>query len=225
VLPDAETVRNADYSILFVGNSHTFMHDLPNQICQMIQFRHPDKSTTSHMVGVGFLEDVSHDPACRHAIETREWKHVVLQAQKISVSGSVDYSRKEGIELAKFAKTRGASVVFYPEWGLKGKVGDGARQEQVYREMAAAADVALAPVASAWDLAMREKPDLALHGPDGNHQSELGAFLTAAVLYGRLTGEPPTQLADFPYPHADAKQRKFLVGVAVRALDAKSQPK
>jgi len=40
---DVEQVRAADYSILFVGNSHTMMHDMPGLVGKMIRFRHPDK--------------------------------------------------------------------------------------------------------------------------------------------------------------------------------------
>jgi hypothetical protein len=214
---DAEKVRSADVSILFVGNSHTAMHDLPGLVGGMIRFRRPEKTVYTHHVGVGFLEDVARDPRCRDEIESRPWKYVVLQAQKISASGRFDYSRKEGIDLARLAKDRGAGVVFYPEWGLKGVDGDGARQEKVYREMARDAGVGVAPVARAWDLALAARPELPLHAGDGNHQSPLGAFLTACVLYGRLTGDDPAALASYPYP-ADEGDRRFLAETAAKAL-------
>jgi hypothetical protein len=218
VASDPDRVRAADFSLLFVGNSHTMMHDIPGLVCRMIAFSHPEKSTYSHYVSVAFLEDAARSPACRDEIESRPWKFVVLQAQKISVSGKHEYSRREGIDLAKSAKGRGASVIFYPEWGLKGKDGDGARQETVYREMAREAAVGLAPVARAWDLALSERPEMGLHSIDGNHQSELGAFLTAAVLYSGITGDSPAGLSAFPYPAADEKDRKFLADVAARTL-------
>jgi len=59
---------------------------------------------------------------------------------------------------------------------------------------------------------------LPLHAGDGNHQSPLGAFLTACVLVGRLTGESPAGLASFPYPETDEKDRKFLADAAAVAL-------
>src|SRR5262245_6673566 len=220
---DPDKVRTADVSILFVGNSHTVMHNLPTLVCEMIRFRHPEKSTYVHVITVAFLEDAARDPACRDEIDSRAWKHVILQAQKISVSGKHDYPRQDGIDLARLAKSRGAGVVFYPEWGLRGRPGDGERQEKVYREMAAAAEVRLAPVASAWDLALAERPGLALHDADGNHQSALGAFLTAAVLFGRLTGESPATLAAFPYTGASDDDRRFIADVAAKAIAQEPQ--
>src|SRR5262249_43317369 len=138
---DLEQVRSADVSILFVGNSHTMMHDLPSLVCKMIRLRHPEKKVYAHVVGVNFLDAVAHDPRCRDEIDTRPWKHVVLQAQRISVSGRHEYSRTEGIDIAKRARARGAAVLFFAEWGLRDVAGDGPRQEKVYQEMARAADV------------------------------------------------------------------------------------
>lgn len=214
---DPEKVRSADVSVLFVGNSHTSYLNLPNLVCDMIRFRHPEKTTYAHVVGVAFLDDVTRDTTCYEEIDTRPWKYVVLQAQRISASGKHDYSRAEGIELAKRAAARGATVFFYAEWGLKGVPGDGPRQEKVYREMAEAAGVGLAAPGRAWDLALAERPDLPLYAPDGNHQSAVGAFLTAAVLFAKITGESPEPLAAFPYDATGPEDRAFLASAAARA--------
>jgi hypothetical protein len=215
---DPDKVRSADVSILFVGNSHTTMHDLPGLIGAMIRHRHPGRSVDTHVVGVGFLEDVGRDPRCREEIETRPWKYVVLQAQKESKTGRYSYSQEEGIAIAKLARARGATVLFYSEWGLRDVPGHGPRIEKVYQAMAAAAGAVVAPVGRAWDRALAARPDLELYAGDGNHQSALGAFLTAAVLYGRLTGDSPAALATFPYAGAGAADRQFLAEVAAQAL-------
>jgi hypothetical protein len=215
-LSDSDKVRSADVSVLFVGNSHTTYHGLPNLVCQMIRFRHPRKTVYSHVVPVVFLDDVAADPTCREEIDSRPWKHVVLQAQRISASGRRDYSRAEGIDIAKRARARGATVLFFAEWGLKGVEGDGPRTEKIYQQMAQAAGARVAPVGRAWDLALSQRPDLPLHAADGNHQSPLGAFLTACVLFGQLTGDNPVALASFPYTAASETDRQFLSEAAAR---------
>jgi hypothetical protein len=215
---DAEKLRTADYSCLFIGNSHTHFHDLPGLVGRMIQFRHPGKTVYMQAMGVSHLEDAGSNPQYRERIDAGPWKAVVLQAQKISVSGKFEYSRTEGIDLAKHAKGRGAAVFYYSEWGLQGKEGDGARNEKVYREMAEAAGARVAAVNRAWDIALAQKPDLPLYSPDGNHQSELGAFVTACVLTARLTGESPAALAAFPYPAATEADRKLLADAAAEAV-------
>jgi hypothetical protein len=218
---DPEVVKAADHSILFVGNSHTGFHDIPGLVARMIRHRHPGRTVVTQLVPAAFLEDAANNPTCRQEVESRPWKQVVLQAQKISVSGKFEYSRDGGIELAKAGKARGADVVFFAEWGLQGKEGDGAKQEQVYQEMGAASGARVACVGRAWEAALAVKPDLPLYSGDGNHQTSVGAFLTAAVLFGVLTGESPTVLADFPDPDTDEATRKLLTDSAAKAVGAK----
>jgi hypothetical protein len=215
---DPDKVRSADVSILRIVNSHTGSHNLPALIADMIRYRHPAKTVYSHQVPVAFLEDVGRDPTCHEEIESRPWKYVVLQAQKESRTGTVKYSTSEGIEIAKLARARGATVVFYSEWGLKEVPGHGRRIEEVYREMAAAADARVAPVGRAWDIALAARPELPLYASDGNHQSAVGAFLTACVLFGQLTDESAAGLATFPYAGAGETDRKFLAETAAQAL-------
>lgn len=215
---DPDKVRAADVSVLFVGNSHTAMHDLPGLVGDMIRFRHPARTVYSHVVGVGFLEDVARDPTCREEIETRPWKYVVLQAQKESRSGRFRYSQAEGEDVARLAKARGAAVIFYAEWGLRDVPGHGPRIEGVYNEMAAAAGARVAPAGRAWGLALAARPDLPLYDGDGNHQTALGAFLTAAVLFGRLTDDSPAALASFRREGVGEADGRFLAETAAKAL-------
>ena len=215
---DAELLRSADVSILFVGNSHTGMHRLPELVAEMIRFRHPEKVVRTHHVWVGFLEDTARDPACRLEIESLPWTFIVLQAQKESRSGRAKYSQAEGIDIAKLGKARGASVVFFAEWGLQETTGHGSRIERIYDEMATAAAARVAPVGRAWELALAARPDMSLYEGDGNHQTAVGAFLSAAVLFGRLTNESPAVLATFPYDRVVDTDRMVMLEAAAKAL-------
>src|SRR5262249_19051667 len=142
--------------------------------------------------------------------------------QKESRSGRFKYSQAEGVDLAKFARAHGATVVFFAEWGLRDVPGHGRRIEEVYDEMATAAGARVAPVGRAWDLALAERPDLPLYPGDGNHQTALGAFLTAAVLFGRLADESPSALASFRCEGLGDADQKSLLGAAVKALAQKA---
>ncbi len=189
----------------------------------MMEHQHSEKKVYSKTVGVEFLEEVGNDPMYRKELESQPWNFVVLQAQKISMSGKYEYSKQEGIDFAKLAKSRGSAVYFYSEWGRRGVEGDGATIEKIYESMAQAADVSLAPVGRAWDIALAEKPDLAMYAVDGNHQSEIGAFLTAAVFCGQLTGESPASLGAFEYQPIDKSTREFLASAAAKALTIKDE--
>ncbi len=212
---------NRKTHLLFIGNSHTAMHDLPNLIGQMIRSQGQATWVESEYLPVVFLEDGARNQSVLREVESGKWTHVILQGQKISMSGQFEYSLDPGIDLAKRARERGAEVIFYPEWGRRGVDGDGARQEQIYGGMAKAAGVGIAPVAWAWDLALAARPEILLYDADGNHQSKLGAFLTAAVLVGEITGTDPTTLAEFDYPAGAATDRRFLARIAADALKQK----
>ena len=217
-LSDANKVARVDYSILFVGNSHTAFHNLPGLICDMIRFRHPEQTTYYHYVPVAFLDVVAQIPTCKQELETRPWKYVVFQAQRISMSGQHNYSQQEGIDIARFAHSKGVKTIFYAEWGMKGVPNDGERQDQIYRGMAKQAGATVASVAKAWDLALSKRPDLPLYQPDGNHQSSMGAFLTACVLYGSITGESPHLLSAYPYQPVSETDRQYLANVAAKVV-------
>ncbi len=218
---DLEAVRSADISILFVGNSHTMNHNIPALVAEMVRFRHPEKKVVTHAVGTSFLEEAVKNQLLLDEIDTRPWKFVVLQAQKISMSGRFRYSQTEGIDLAKRAKAKGATVYYFSEWGRKDVPNDAEGNEKIYREMATAAGVEVACVGRAWDLALAERPELPLHDFDGNHQSADGAFLTACVLVGRLLKESPAPLAAFPYRDMSEADRTFLAEKAAKSLEAR----
>jgi hypothetical protein len=214
--PDAELVQAADISILFVGNS------IPGLVRKMIEFQHPEKKVCTHVIGVGFLEEMARDRRAYDEIEARPWKLVVLQAQKISMSGRFQYSRTEGVDFARLAKSKGASVFFFSEWGRQGVVGDGEDQEKIYQEMADAAGVRVMPIGRAWDLALARRPDLTLYNADGNYQSAIGAFLTGCAFCCILTGESPASLASFPFPDVTNNDRTFLADAAAQVVVQKN---
>ena len=211
---EAAKIKSAHVSVLYFGNSHTGHHDIPGLVGKMIAFRKPKLTYCSRYIGCGFLEDAARNPSSKEMIERHPWKFVVLQAQKISMSGKHKYSQKDGLELAKAAKSRGASVLFFSEWGRRDVPKDGVVQESIYQEMADAVGVHVAPVGRAWDLALAKKPSLPLYDADGNHESAVGAFLTACVFYGLLTDSDPTELASFEYHDLPKDDRAVMANAA-----------
>lgn len=211
---EAERIKSAAVSVLYFGNSHTGHHDIPNLVGRMIAFRKPEVSYYSRFIGCGFLADAASNPDSKATIERHPWKFVVLQAQKISMSGKHKYSQKEGIELAKSAEEKGAKALFFSEWGRRDVPKDGVVQESIYQEMADAAGARVAPVGRAWDLALAKKPSLPLYDADGNHESAVGAFLTACVLFGLFTDSDPAELASFDHLNLSREDRAVMANAA-----------
>ena len=63
---------------------------------------------------------------------------------------------------------------------------------------------------------------IGLKGLRDGHQLH-GAFLTACVLYGRLTGDSPGGLAGVPYASAGEADRRYLADAAARAVAAEDK--
>lgn len=186
----AEDLARADIRLLFVGNSHTHFQDLPARVVRLLQHLDPAQKIAGKTVGVGFLEDAANDPNMEKLLQAHTWTGVILQAQKISSSGRTNYSTAEGIDLAKRAKELGIPVFFFAEWGLKGSADSTERTNKIYAEMAEASGATLIPVGLAWEKVLQQSPDLPLHDFDGNHQSSLGADLTALVLAASIAKQP-----------------------------------
>ncbi len=152
----------------------------------------------------------------KELVKSRSWKYLILQAQKISSSGRFNYSRAEGIDLAAFAANRGIDTYFYSEWGLLGVANDGNRVESIYRAMADASGAEVLCVGRAWDIALSKNPTMKLHAGDGNHQNEVGAFLSASVIAASLTGKPAKALESFDYPMLPRRTSKSCSQLVIR---------
>ena len=207
--------KKATYRILFYGNSHTFGHDLPELIAEMIKSDGSDETAyVEYAGGLGFLEEAWKHPSTRPKLESLPWTHVILQAQKYSQSGKYEYSTKEAIEMAQFIQNLGAKAIFFPEWGQRGKEDEGRRVHALHESIARKSQATVAPVGLAWDRALEKDLAVKLHAADGNHQTIHGAFLTASVLYATITGRSPTKISSKVLKAFRGKDRETLVAAA-----------
>src|SRR5215218_3060493 len=98
--PPPVVVIRADVSLLFMGNSHTSHHDVPQMVAQLVRAARPGKAVEAvEAPGSMFLEERLADAATLALLQGRTWSAVVLQAQKYSSSGEFSYSTAEAEEL------------------------------------------------------------------------------------------------------------------------------
>ncbi|MBL8892631.1 MAG: SGNH/GDSL hydrolase family protein [Planctomycetaceae bacterium] len=200
------TLDDADLRVLFVGNSHTQWHELPGLVADLIEFRRPNTQTATESIGVAFLDQVETMPHVHDRLNEVRWDHVVLQAQKISASGRFEHSTTEGIELAKLAIESGAKVHFFAEWGIQGDANNANHTDGIYRKMAEESQAKLIPVTLVWSRALVRSPGLSLYHKDGNHQSRLGASLTALAIATHILDESPELFSEYKDPVATESQ-------------------
>jgi hypothetical protein len=211
----------ADISLLFMGNSHTSANNLTGMVAAMVRAGRPGKSVAAiEAPGWMFLDERLNDSASRSLLSSQNWSFVILQAQKYSASGQVDYSTAEAQEWIRLARGAHAVPIMFPEWPRR-DVPETQRIYDLHVSIAQQQPACVAPIGQAWDLALARHPQLVLHDADGNHSAAPGAFLAALVLYATMTGSStldlPT-LTEFPVDAATQATLRAIADETVRMV-------
>jgi hypothetical protein len=216
--PNPPAVAAAQVTLLFMGNSHTALHDVPGMVAALVRGARPGRTVEAVQApGSMFLEERVADPASVALLGSRRWTAVVLQAQKYSASGLFDYSTAEAKELVRAARAQGALPVMFPEWPRRG-VNETARIHDLHVSIAREVPACVAPIGQAWDLSLARDPQLSLHDTDGNHAALPGAFLAALMLAAAITGDTPGSFAAIEVALDAATQARLRAIAAETAL-------
>lgn len=198
--------------IIFIGNSHTYMNDMPqllsemvenvtSESCEVFMLAYSGRSLKWHMDEEYFSE--------RFNILHGNYDYCVIQEQAHPMPEEADtftYASKI-IELCKMAKT---VPIIFETWAEKAKPENQLEMNNRYRKLAKEQDVLLAPVGEVWSAAREEleaKYDADLYYVDGAHASAIGDYLVATVLTKVITGKLPSndfvKIYDFSLPNDD----------------------
>jgi hypothetical protein len=174
--------------ILFIGNSHTQVNDVPALVTHLLESDGSGRKVETFRFFSPFLNDAFDDPAVKKAASDPHWNIVVLQGAKVSSSHKYNYPNDGAVALAKLARRTGSRALFFVEWPRQGW-DESDYQTGIYRGISKLAPGSeLVPVCYAWDSILKRQPDLNLWQPDGNHASPLGSFLASYVFYYYLAG-------------------------------------
>jgi hypothetical protein len=191
--------------ILFLGNSYTYVNDLPSTFAQLAW-------SGGHAVEVAMVANGG-ETLAQHAassdslskIASGGWAYVVLQEQSdtpASTAASGYYMYPAARTLADRVEHAGAVPMFFMTWAHK----DGEPTAgQNYQAMQQAVDnsylgiahelrVPVAPVGYTWYLVRHDHPEIALWGDDGSHPSKAGTYLAACVFYASVFRQSPNGL-------------------------------
>ena len=216
--PDPPAQGIADITLLFMGNSHTSFHNLPETVAAMVRAARPGRTVAQvEAPGWMFLEERAADPASLELLDRRRWSFVILQAQKYSTSGLFEYSIDGAVALARRARSASAVPILFPEWPRRG-INETQRIYDLHVSIAQRAPACVAPIGQAWDLALARYPTLVLHDADGNHSAPAGAFLAALVIATTITGAPPDTLPFLPQAGVAEDVQAQLRGVAAETV-------
>lgn len=194
--------------VLFVGNSYTYVNDLPAIVAALAADGTMRVAAESATAGGATLADHLSSTGAVDAIRRGGWDVVVLQGQSVEPLYDLDGFLAASAGLAAEIRGAGAETLFFETWarragsdvyaeswsgGTPAAMQAGLRA--AYRAAADAASGRSAPVGDAWEASLSAQPGLALHADDGSHPSLAGSYLAACVFLGVLTGRDPRTAA------------------------------
>lgn len=180
--------------ILFIGNSLTYFNGLPWMFAALADSAGQTPPRVEEIAYPDFgLQQHWEDGRAADAIRTGCWDVVVLQQGPSSLADSranlLDYADR----YAQIIRDQDGQTALFSVWPSAARQGDFDRAIESYALAAEAVDGVLLPAATAWLQAWAREPDLALYA-DGLHPTPQGSYLAAAVIVGRLYGQPEVRL-------------------------------
>jgi hypothetical protein len=177
--------------ILFVGNSLTFVTDIPGRLAKLAKGMGKDVVIQSASFPAYSLEDHWNDGRAAAAIR-KGWDIVILQqgtsAHAEGAAQLLQYSKL----FAALIRESGAKPAIYMTWPLSDRPRDFPAAIEAHRAAAESIDAKLIPVGEAWFRALTKDRRLKLYG-DSIHPSSLGSDLTVLTIYLALFPAGPQE--------------------------------
>lgn len=182
-----QPLPTGDSRILFIGNSLTYVNDLPRTFAQIASL----SGDRIHVKMSAFpdyaLADHLSDGRTLEALRAEHWDFVVMQQGPSGLPSSRDSLVLWAQRLAVDIRAAGARPALYEVWPRSNRMFDFPNVRESYRAAAMATKGNFIPAGEAWAEAWSRDPTLQLYGPDGFHPSRLGTYLAALVIYEQLT--------------------------------------
>lgn len=177
----------ASTRILFVGNSLTYVNDLPGMVkaladsagirgVQTAQVAKPDYS----------LEDHWDDGQARSVIAKGGWHFVVMQQGPSAVLANRANLRQWVGTFSELIRSKGGTPALYQIWPQLENFSDFDASSDSYRLAAQDVNGPFLQAGNAWRAAWAHDASLALYGPDGLHASVEGTYVAALAVFGGL---------------------------------------
>jgi hypothetical protein len=180
--------------ILFIGNSLTYVNDVPGILQALADSAGGEKlAVASRTLPDYALIDHWTDGVAQREIAKGGWGWVVMQQGWTPAGIYRDTLRLAARNFATEIRKIGAKGAMYQTWPPSNRRGDFAGSIESYRLAAEDIGGVLFPVASAWLSTWEKDPGVQLYS-DGLHASVAGSYLAALVMYARIFERTPVGL-------------------------------
>jgi hypothetical protein len=221
---DATPDLTAAYRILFIGNSLTYVNDLPAVVKAMTTGAGLPNTQVATIAYPDYaLEDHWNEGTARAAVARNGWTHVIMQQGPSALQESRVNLLQWSTTFAEQVKAHGATPGMYMVWPSTERSFDFDRVSESYRLAAEAIDGQLYPAGDAWRAAWRRSPALALYGGDGFHPSSLGTYTAALTIVAVVFDRSPVGLPALGIPAATAEILQESAREAVAAAEGSAR--
>jgi hypothetical protein len=172
--------------LLFIGNSLTYVNDLPALVQELGKQDGVNITYTTIALPDYSLEDHWNGGKAETAIEEGKYDFVVLQQGPSALPESqvllLEYTKR----FAEACKNAKAKPALYMVWPSKSRSFDHDGVITSYTKAATATGSILCPAGLAWRYAWQSEPSLPLYSADSFHPSVAGSVLAALVVYAAI---------------------------------------
>jgi hypothetical protein len=186
----------AAISVLFVGNSYTYCHEMPTMLSRLADGVDggPAVNVEVFVQGGVTLGWHSRQSELAEKLAQDGRDAVVLQEQSRRPVENREAMFEAAARLHGAVEESGARTVFFMTWARRDEPDMQEPLEGAYTEIAQKLGAEVAPVGVAWQIARQKPASPVLYEEDGSHPTPAGGYLTACVFYAVLTGESPMGL-------------------------------
>jgi len=220
--PASPAPQQVPARVLFIGNSYTYCHDMPDVVSRLAAASDPPMTVETDRYTKGGYSFARHwtDGGAVKKIREGGWDVVVLQDKStgpVNQPGPASMKTHARLLHEEIEKV-GARTVFYMTWARQHIPEMIEPLAKHYNEIAEELGAGVAPVGRAWQAAFAAKPGLILHVKDRSHPNQHGSYLAACVFHATLTGRDPRGLPNAGLDEVSDADAAFLQKIAWQAV-------
>ena len=173
--------------ILFVGNSLTYVNDLPGMVKALADSAGIPTVQTAQVAKPDYaLEDHWSDGQARTVIAKGGWHYVVMQQGPSAVLANRANLRQWAATFAELIRTKGGTPALYQIWPQLVNFSDFDASSESYRLAAQDVNGLFLQAGNAWRAAWARDDSFAFYSPDGLHATATGTYVAALTIFGGI---------------------------------------
>ena len=182
-----------DIKVLFIGNSHTYMNDMP------ALFSHIYEKTTSHKAESVMLAFSGRElewhlkeyMSLRYNLLYGKYDYCIIQ-QAAHPFPPEENTLNDGKQIIELCKKVNTIPVLYMTWAEKKHPENQQKMIDTYTKLSKETGVLLAPIGIIWKDVQNKYPEIELYYKDGEHASPYGTLLISSSMVKTISGQNPS---------------------------------